>query len=316
MRKILIDCDPGHDDIFAILVALAHLDELDIVGFTTVAGNQTVEKVTDNLLRVLDCLNLQYDVAQGAGKPLYYEAEPQPMAHGEGGLDGPVLEDAKSKPHPLVAHEYLYEKLSQSEEKITLVGLGPLTNIALLLKEHPDIKEKIDSIHIMGGSLHSGNIIPKAEFNIYHDPHAAKIVFNSGIPVVMSGLEVCQSGYIWHNEAEILNHKGRVSQLAYDLYQFYSLYSKRHGSETTTIFDMTPIIHLLRPEMFTSAYYTMDVETEGSLCRGMTVADIRPFRENKETNVQVLLEVQRGQFIRYFLDSINKLDKEYTYKHH
>ncbi len=309
MRNIIIDCDPGHDDIMGILVALAHQEELNILGFTTVCGNQTVQKVTNNLLKVLDYLGFSYPVAKGAAKPLVKEAEPQPGAHGESGLDGPNLPANTSRPVKDDASEFLFRTLTASEEKVTLVCLGPLTNIALLLQKHPESAEKIEEIVLMGGSIYSGNILPKAEFNIYHDPEAAAEVFGSEVKVVMAGLEVCEAGSIWHTEAEILKYKGKVCQLVYDLYGFFSQYSRKRGREKTPIFDVVPVIYLLKPEMFKSVYCQILVETEGTYCRGMTVSDIREDRDKSKDRTLVLTDVNREHFIRYFLDSLNQLDK-------
>lgn len=309
MRKIIIDCDPGHDDIIAILIALAHQDELDIIGYTTVAGNQTVEKVTNNLLKVLDYINVKAEVAIGADKPLRRPLDVQPLAHGESGMDGPILPEAKQKALQISAVEYLKEKLLSSDEKITLVALGPLTNIALLLRSYPEVINKIEMITIMGGSVYSGNILPKAEFNIYHDPDAAKIVFNSKVNIIMSGLEVCYSGQVSHDKLEVFKDKDGVSWLVYELMLFFSRYSKERNLTTSPIFDMTPIIHLLRPEWFKSEYYHVDIETEGELCRGMTVADFREPKDETKINTEVLLSVDNEKFVDFFIDSILKLDK-------
>ena len=189
--QIYIDCDPGHDDVLAILLALAHPDQLTIKGITTVAGNSTVENVTDNILKVLDYLGYSIPVAMGSARPLHREPEPQPMAHGVSGMDGPILPAATSRVDARGAVEFLHEKIMQETEPVILLTLAPLTNIALLLERHPDVKPKIARICMMGGSLDGGNILPRSEFNIYHDPEAAKIVFNSGVPITMSGLEVC-----------------------------------------------------------------------------------------------------------------------------
>ncbi len=309
MRKILIDCDPGHDDIIAIMVALAHLDELSIIGFTTVAGNQTVAKVTNNLLKVCDHLAIDYDVAIGADKPLNRYSEIQPQAHGESGLDGPILADPIRTPIAYSAVEYLKEQLLNSKEKITLVALGPLTNIAQLLISYPEVIKHIDVISIMGGSLYSGNILPKAEFNIYHDPEAAKIVFNSGVKIIMSGLEVCYSGGVDHNLLEVFKDKGKASKLVYDLMGFYTRFSKERNIPYSPIFDMTPIIHLLRPEWFSSVSYHVDIETEGQLCRGMTVADMREPIDPNKINTEILISVDNKKFVNFFIESILSLDK-------
>ncbi len=309
MRNILIDCDPGHDDIMAILVALAHPKELKVLGFTTVCGNQTIDKVTDNLLKCLDYLQLSYPVAKGAEKPLVYEAEPQPMAHGESGLDGPNLPPATSTETLLDATRFIYQTLIDSSSKVTLVCLGPLTNIAHLLTEFPDSKDHIEEIVLMGGSIYSGNILPKAEFNIYHDPHAAEIVFASGVNVTMAGLEVCDSAFVWHYEMDTLQYRGKVSRLVYDLYMFFSQYSRKRNRENSPIFDVVPVMYLLEPELFSYEMYPVNVETEGKFCRGMTLCDLRLDRDHDLDRIKVLTKASRNQFVRYFLDSLSDMDQ-------
>lgn len=309
MSRVLFDCDPGHDDIIAIMVALAHPEQFDILGAATVAGNQTVEKVTDNLLKVQTLLGVDFPVARGCSRPLRRAPEPQPAGHGETGLDGPVLPAAERSVIPEGGVEFLYKSLAASAEKVTIFALGPLTNIACLLNEHPEIAQRIEKIELMGGSLYSGNILPRAEFNIYHDPEAAKQVFASGVRVVMSGLEVCIAGSIVNSEYEPLKNGGRASRLAYDLLEFFSQYGRRHGIDTSPIFDMTPVIHAMHPELFTSNRYHIDIETEGRLCRGMTVADLSPYRDCSLDKTEVLTDVRRTEFISVFLDSMAKLDK-------
>ncbi len=195
-EPIIIDCDPGHDDAMAILWALSS-DRLDVKAITTVAGNQTIEKVTDNALRVLTKAGrADIPVASGAVKPLLRQFEPGgEQIHGDSGLDGPVLPTPLSQKSSLSALELASTILEESDEPVTLVGIGPLTNIALLLIARPDLKKKIRRIAIMGGGT-IGNWTPAAEFNIYVDPEAAKAVFSSGIPILMAGLDVTQKAYV------------------------------------------------------------------------------------------------------------------------
>ena len=308
MRKIIIDCDPGHDDIIAIMVALAHIDELEIIGTTTVAGNQTLDKVTNNLLKVFDYLGLNYDVSMGCDKPIRRPLEVQPLAHGESGMDGPNLPETHRSVTGINAIDYLKDKLLNSTERLTIVAIGPLTNIGVLLKAYPEVKKHIEAITIMGGSLYTGNIIPKAEFNIYHDPEAAKIVFESGVPIIMSGLEVCYSGGIPHSAMEVFKHKGKASKLVYELLEYFTRYSKQRHIDWSPIFDMTPIIHLLKPEIFKSESFHVEIETEGRLCRGMTVADTRTEYDKKDLNTEVLMSVDNDEFVKYFINSILALD--------
>jgi pyrimidine-specific ribonucleoside hydrolase len=306
--QIFIDCDPGHDDVLAILLALAHPDQLNIQGITTVAGNSTVENVTDNIRKVLDYLGYSIPVAMGTARPLRREPEPQPMAHGISGMDGPNLPAATSKVEARGAVEFLHEEIMRQTEPVVLVTLAPLTNIALLLEHYPEVKAKISRIAMMGGSLDGGNILPRSEFNIYHDPEAAKIVFHSGIPITMSGLEVCAEAKTMLSDFVPLQYGGRVSRLAYELMDFYCGYARERNWDHTNVFDAVPIAQLLQPELFSGAEYRVDIETEGNLCRGMTVAIRGEFTPPK-SSVFVLEHADGSRFSALMLDALRILDK-------
>lgn len=306
--QIFIDCDPGHDDVLAILLALAHPEKFSIQGITTVAGNSTVEHVTENILKVLDYIGVSIPVAQGCARPLRREPEPQPMAHGESGMDGPILPAPHTRADRRDAVTFLYEEILNSDEKITLVTLAPLTNIATLFTRYPAVLEKIEKICMMGGSLHGGNILPRSEFNIYHDPEAAKIVFDSGIPIVMSGLEVCAEAKTRLADFVPLRHGGRVSRLAYELMDFYSGYARQRGWDYTNVFDAVPVAQLIAPELFSGAEYRIDVETEGELCRGMTVAIQGEFAAPKSP-VTVLEHADGERFSKLMLEALRVLDR-------
>ncbi|MDO4567035.1 MAG: nucleoside hydrolase [Oscillospiraceae bacterium] len=307
MIKAVFDCDPGHDDIIALMTALAHPEAFKVAGAVTVAGNQTLDKVTDNLLRVLDHLGIDLPVFRGSARPLCRQPEPQPGAHGESGLDGPKLAPALSKAGS-DGVDFLRRTLLEGEEKTLVFALGPLTNLALLLGSSPAAAKRIERIELMGGSLYSGNILPRAEFNIYHDPEAAKLVFASGEPIVMSGLEVCAAASVLHSEYPRLKKGGRASRLAFELLEFFSLYGKKRGSDRSPVFDLTCVIHALRPELFESEFYHIDIETAGELCRGMTVADLRAERDRALDTCEVLTGVDREGYVKVFFESMAALD--------
>lgn len=311
MRNIIIDCDPGHDDIIAIMVALAHKDELNILGFTTVAGNQTLDKVTNNLLKVETYLGIDIPVYKGYNSPIVKELDVQPLAHGESGLDGPVLPEAINSAKDMHAIEFMKKTLLEAKDKVTFVCIGPLTNMGLFLKTYPELREKIDQIVIMGGGIYNGNVLIKAEFNIYHDPEAAKIVFDSGVKVVMAGLEVCYSGSILLTETERAKDGGKASKLFYDLMKFYQGYAIRNGWDRTAIFDATPVIYLLYPELFKSEEKEVYIETVGEYCRGMTVVDTRNRVTEMKNPKTVLISTDRGKFVEVIFDALNKLDAQY-----
>lgn len=249
MRNIIIDCDPGHDDAIALLMAIANKKELNILGITTVGGNQLLDKVTQNALKVLSLVNEDIPVASGEALPLIREVHTGGDAHGDSGMDGPVLPAPKYSAVSSNAVQFMYEKIKSSKEKVTLVPIGPLTNIALLLRVYPEIKNNIELICLMGGGIYSGNRTPAAEFNIYVDPEAAKIVFNSGVDIVMAGLDVTEKAMIMDDEREKLRNKGKVSNFVAELLDFYSIASKRFGFEGSALHDPCAIGYLLRPDL-------------------------------------------------------------------
>jgi pyrimidine-specific ribonucleoside hydrolase len=309
VRHILIDCDPGHDDAIAILMAIAHSDQLNILGITTVGGNQILDKITDNTLKLLSFVNTDIPVARGASAPLLGKLQTGEIAHGESGMDGPILPPSKFKAIDQGAVEFMLEKIRASEEKVTLVPIGPLTNIALLLTSYPEVTEKIDCISLMGGGIFEGNITATAEFNIYVDPEAANIVFSSGIPIIMSGLDVTTKAEITPDEMAELKQKGKVSYMVGELLDFYNIYSKKMGYEGSALHDPCAIAWLLKPELFQSKSLYVNVETQGVLTRGMTVADNRK-KPAFPPNTEVLLDVDREGFIKLIFDSLDYLDKK------
>ena len=201
----------------------------------------------------------------------------------------------------------MYDLIKGSNDKVTLVPLGPLTNIALLLRGYPDVKDKIDLICLMGGGIYTGNRTASAEFNIYVDPEAAKIVYNSGIDIVMAGLDVTEKAMIMDDEREKLKGKGKVTNFVSELLDFYSIASKRFGFQGSALHDPCAMGYLLRPDLFKGKKYHVDIETAGDITRGMTLADLRPV-SRKEANTFVLLDIKRKEFIDYVIECLNKLD--------
>ena len=309
MRPILIDCDPGHDDALAIMLAIAHSEQLLVKGITCVGGNQTLDKVSENALKVLTILGENIPVAKGAAAPLIREIAPAPEAHGDSGMDGPIVEDITMEFVKQNGVEFLRDHILQEDQKVTIVALGPLTNIALLLKMYPEVKERIECIAMMGGSATSGNSTAAAEFNYYIDPHAAHIVFHSGIPLIQAGTEVSLAASILHSEIEQFKGKGRVSNFVYELLEFYSQFSKRLGIDRSPIFDACPVMYLLYPEIFVAKDYYVDIELQGELTAGMSVTDKRVWFDMKKPNTTVLLDVDREKFVEYLSKAIFTLDQ-------
>lgn len=296
---IILDCDPGHDDAIAIVLALAS-PELDVKAITASAGNQTPDKTLRNVLRMLTLLGRQdIPVAGGARKPLMRELIIADNVHGESGLDGPALPEPDFAPQTCTAVELMASTLRASPQPITLVATGPQTNVALLLNSHPELHDKIARIVMMGGAMVLGNWQPAAEFNIYVDPEAAEIVFQSGIPVVMAGLDVTHRAQIHGLDIERFRQLGNpVATIVAELLDFFMEYHKdaKWGFTGAPLHDPCTIAWLLKPELFTSVERWVGVETQGKYTQGMTVVDYY-FLTGNQPNTTVLLDVDREGFV-------------------
>lgn len=312
---LVIDCDPGHDDALAILWALSAPDKLDLRAVTTVAGNQTIEKVTNNAMRVLTMAGqLNIPVARGASAPLMRELGiGGTVVHGESGLEGPKLPEPGFAPSELDALHMLIKVLEESDEKVTIVALAPLTNIAALFLLRPDLKNKVERISLMGGGT-IGNWTPAAEYNIWADPESAKIVFNSGLPIIMAGLDVTQKAYVTREENEDLRKQGNnLSVFAAELIDYFSKYHYEvEGFPGCTLHDPCAVAVLLHPELFEGEVCNVDVETKGELTDGMTVIDrinyLEKIMQKKvRHDTTVLFGVDRPGFVRAFLAAMKAL---------
>ncbi|MVT02530.1 pyrimidine-specific ribonucleoside hydrolase RihA [Enterobacter sp. 10-1] len=296
---IILDCDPGHDDAIAIVLALAS-PEFDVKAITSSAGNQTQEKTLRNVLRMLTLLQRQdIPVAGGARKPLMRELIIADNVHGESGLDGPALPEPDFAPQNCTAVELMAKTLRESAQPVTIVATGPQTNVALLLNSHPELHDKIARIVMMGGAMVLGNWQPAAEFNIYVDPEAAEIVFQSGIPVVMAGLDVTHRAQIHDMDIERFRRVSNpVATIVAELLDFFMEYHKdaKWGFTGAPLHDPCTIAWLLKPELFTCAERWVGVETQGKYTQGMTVVDYY-FLTGKQPNTTVLLDVDREGFV-------------------
>lgn len=309
MKNILFDCDPGHDDAIALFEALAHPQELNLLGVSTVGGNQTLENVTKNAQHILSAAHAKVELASGQDRPLVKEFYPATNAHGDSGMDGPVFKGTDYN-YPISSQNavtFLRKKIQLANDLVTIVATGPLTNIALLLKTFPEVKDSIEQIVIMGGGLSHGNITKAAEFNIWTDPEAAKIVFTSGISIVMAGLDVTERAFITYDEIQTFKGQGSISEIVYELLSFYYESGKQFGFKNSPIHDLCTISYLLNPDMFNGETYSVDIVTDDSSARGMTIADRRLLPENKNSTF-VLLDVQREKYRDLLFESISKLD--------
>lgn len=303
---IILDCDPGHDDAIAMVLALAS-PELDVKAITASAGNQTPDKTLRNVLRMLTLLGRQdIPVAGGARKPLMRELIIAENVHGESGLDGPALPEPDFTPQACTAVELMAKTLRESPQPVTIVATGPQTNVALLLNSHPDLHDKIARIVLMGGAMVLGNWQPAAEFNIYVDPEAAEIVFQSGIPVVMAGLDVTHRAQIHGLDIERFRQVGNpVATIVAELLDFFMEYHKdaKWGFTGAPLHDPCTIAWLLKPELFTSVERWVGVETQGKYTQGMTVVDYY-FLTGKQPNTTVLLDIDRERFVDLLVERL------------
>ncbi|WP_421323892.1 pyrimidine-specific ribonucleoside hydrolase RihA [Aeromonas sp. 604176] len=307
---VILDCDPGHDDAIALILALAS-PELDVLAVTTSAGNQTPDKTLNNALRILTLLGRDdIPVAAGAPKPLARELIIADNVHGESGLDGPKLPDPAFAPQRMTGIELMAQCLRESPEPVTLVPTGPLTNIALLLAAHPELKGKIARIVLMGGAAGAGNWTPAAEFNIYVDPEAADMVFKSGIPIIMCGLDVTHEAQVMDEDIERVRAiTNPVAQCVAGLLDFFMIYHRdpKWGFAGAPLHDPCTIAWLLAPELFHGVECRVDIETRGEHTVGMTVVD-RYGLTGKPANALVLLGLDRPGFIDLLVTRLRAFD--------
>lgn len=301
-RPIIIDTDPGIDDALAIAIALFS-EELDVRLITTVAGNVSLEHVTNNALKLLHFLEKDVPVARGAAKPLIEPLVDASNVHGASGMEGFDFPEPKQE---LLLKENavnaMRRVIMESEEPITLVPIAPMTNIALLLTMYPEVKEKIREIVIMGGSAGRGNKGVMSEFNVATDPEAAKIVFSSGLPIVMAGLDVGWKALVYPEDSEKIRTMGKTGEMAYCLFKRY-----RGGSFNTGLkmYDSCAIAYLLQPELFTVEETCVDVELNGEMTRGCTVVDLKNYLK-RQPNAKVCMDIDGEKFREWFMKSIEK----------
>ena len=299
---ILLDCDPGHDDAIALLLALAS-PELELLGVTTVAGNQTVEKTTANAIRVLELVGSDVPVAAGAGRPLVREPYVAAYVHGETGLDGPDLPPARREPVDQHAVDFLAERIDGA----TLVATGPLTNVALLLAREEASPERIV---LMGGAIAEGNVTPAAEFNVWADPEAAARVFSSGLDVTMVGLDVTHQALLTDEHAAGLRENGRVGSVVADLLEFYGTFHKQvYDFEGSPIHDAVAVAQVIQPDLLELRELNVEIDRESELCRGRTVVDVWN-RTGREANARVAVGIDAPGFIELLLERLGSLDRD------
>ena len=302
---IIIDTDPGHDDALALLLA-ARAPELELRAVTTVAGNQTLAKTTLNARRVLTVARvLDVPVAAGMPSPLLRPLVTAHQVHGESGLDGYDFGPPEVDLQPEHAVDLIIRTLRDSDEPVTLVPIGPLTNIAMAFLRAPEIKTKVARIVMMGGAAGPGNVTPSAEFNVYVDPNAAAIVFEAGVPITMVGLDATLQARIRPAERERIRALGSpVSRMVSDLMQWYGQYHlRKRGWDDPPIHDALAVAAVIRPDLLETRHVNVVVETAGTYTAGRTVCDLHG-ATGRAPNADVALGVDREAFIELFVEGL------------
>lgn len=297
VRSVIIDCDPGVDDAYAIAVAL-QAKELNVLAIHTTAGNVGIDHTTRNARGLVYRLGKQVPVCQGAAKFLCAKPVAAAEIHGNNGLAGYEFDQNELVPlSEKSALQSYYELLSKAEEPVDIIATGPLTNVAILLMSYPQLKDKISTVSIMGGGLRNGNITPMAEFNFYADPEAAQLVFQSGIDLIMAGLDVTERARLYEEDIEKIGTEGgSIGPVLREIAQGALMRHKaKLGIASTQPNDVCAVFALIEPQLFSGERLHVEIETSGRLTRGMTVADRRLM--NRITgNHLVLLDVDEDAF--------------------
>ena len=304
---VILDGDPGHDDAIAWVLA-STIEEFDIKAITTVAGNQTIDKVTYNAQRIATLLKLNVEIAKGREKPLMADLITAPNFHGESGLDGPILPEPNIKLSDLSAVELMAKVIREADEKVIIITTGAKSNVAGLLLAHPELKEKIRLISTMGGGLRNGNWTAAAEFNILVDPEAAHVVYNSGIPLQMCGLDVTEKALVYPSEwQKIRELDNPIARIVADWFDFFFIHVKSLGWDGATTHDPCAVMSIVHPEIFEIKDYYVQIDLDGKYTRGATIADYRGVLKQDE-NCRCVVDVDREKFVEYLYEACKKFE--------
>lgn len=306
-RKIILDCDPGHDDAIAIMLAAKH-PSIELLGITIVAGNQTLDKTLKNGLNVCQKLNIDTAVYAGMPQPIMRKQIVADNIHGESGLDGPVFEPLIKSHETKNAVNYIIETLMDSDGDITLVPVGPLSNISVAMRMEPKIIPKIKEIVLMGGAYGTGNFTPSAEFNIFADPEAARVVFTSGVPIVMMGLDLTNQTVCTTDVIERMRKLGGpASELFVDIMSFtLKTQYENYGLAGGPVHDATCIAYLIAPDSFITQDMYVEVDVHEGPCYGRTVCDeLGVLNQAPNTKVGMRLDTDK------FWDLVENCIKQY-----
>ncbi len=313
---IIFDTDIGVDDAFALLLAAGNTS-IDILGITTVFGNNSVDNCTENALRICELLDINVPVAKGARKSLFgeekdYTLHKNNFVHGADGLGGKryMLKDPRKKVEDCDAVDLIARLVRRSDEKVVLVPVGPLTNIAMFLLTYPELKPQIDGIALMGGAAYGGNYLPLAESNIANDPEAAKIVFQSGLKLVMCGLDATEKAMISKDDREMLRVVGgNIGSFYYEMVKDYVAVSERFDPNRMgpCLHDSVPVAWLINPDIVKTEPCHVDVDIIGQYSKGCTVTDV--MCRNNKPNAMVAFDIDREEFIKLHLDALKWLNR-------
>ena len=307
--KVLIDCDPGHDDAVAILYAARHFD---LLGLTTVHGNNTLERVTHNALSILALAGIDVPVAMGCAAPLVAPMHPIAEAHGKTGLDGAHLPEPRAKPIATHAVDFIIETARAHQGELVLAAIGPCTNIAMALKKEPRLAQWLREITVMGGSTTLGNIRSVAEFNIWCDPEAAAVVFASGAAIRMVGYNVTLVTGTSADDIARLRAGGTVASTVASLLDFYLGRGRAAASlRIAPMHDVCALVPYVDETLLTYQHVHVAVETQGEYTRGMTVCDLRTLteegralRHGQPPNAQVAVASDAPRLIGSVVDTL------------
>ena len=308
MKQILLDCDPGHDDMAAILLACAS-PEIELLGITTSAGNQTVEKTFENARKVLALIGREdVPVYKGCSMPMVKPLTTAPQIHGKSGLDGAELPEARVPPEQEHALDYLFRTID-AFPGITLVVTGPMTNIAMMLKKAPEIAGRIGRFVVMGGTHAMSNVTPAAEFNMYVDPEAAQIVFHSGVPLTLVTLDVTNRALFTEEDLHRLESTGgKVAKKVAGLIRFFlQANNRRYQLGGAPLHDPMTIAWLLHPELLETKRVAVNVETRGEFTRGRTVFDFYGIT-GENPNADVSVDFDLPLFKKLIFDAVRSFD--------
>ena len=322
MEKIILDCDPGHDDAIAILLAAGN-PRIDLLGITTVSGNHNVENTTRNALAVCTAYGIRVPVAKGAAGPLTIDQVLAIEIHGDTGLDGPVLPPASFDLDPRHAVDFIIDTVMAHEPNtVTLVPVGPYTNIALAIRKEPGIIERVKKVVAMGGSYTRGNITPAAEFNVYADPEAADAVFRAGWDVTMVGLDLTHQALATKAlQDRVRAVGGSISQFVLDIWEFVAT---THGGllqiEYPAVHDACCVAAMIDPAVFTTEKADIRVELNGRWTKGMTSANFEKMggmhhfggTAGDQANFRhtVAMKLDHAKFCDLIVDALDRLTRQ------